>query len=66
MKMQFEIEPGSSKDRCSRCGGWISLGHVLGSGCRPMFETEEEAAEAADNGRNTGGKSYYRGAHDRT
>lgn len=24
----------------------------------PMFETEEEAAEAADNGRNTGGKSY--------
>lgn len=26
----------------------------------PMFETEEEAAEAADNGRNTGGKSYLR------
>lgn len=25
-----------------------------------FFETEEEAAEAADNGRNTGGKSYYR------
>ena len=25
-----------------------------------FFENEEDAAEAADNGRNTGGKSYYR------
>lgn len=32
----LEIEPGSSRDRCSRCGGWISMGHAEGSMCRPQ------------------------------
>lgn len=30
----MEIEPGSARDRCSRCGGWISMGHARGSDCR--------------------------------
>lgn len=30
-----EIEPGSARDQCARCGGWISLGHAIGSGCHP-------------------------------
>jgi hypothetical protein len=26
----LEIELGSSRDICSRCGGWISMGHAHG------------------------------------
>jgi hypothetical protein len=29
-----EIETGGNRDRCSRCGGWKSLGHAAGSACR--------------------------------
>lgn len=30
----MEIDPGSERDRCSRCGGFRSLGHARGSGCQ--------------------------------
>lgn len=53
-----------------RCRNYPSLGgkptitHNIKCGMpdwqplQPMFETKEEADEAADNGRNTGGKNY--------
>lgn len=31
-------EPGSVRDRCSRCGGWISMGHARGSACRAHLD----------------------------
>ena len=58
------------KVQCTGCHGDCSRsygtwrGDPYHFGCiptkreRPVFETEEEANEAADNGRNTGGKSY--------
>nr|POE78373.1 hypothetical protein CFP56_74454 [Quercus suber] len=39
--------PGSSRDRCQHCGGWISLGHARGSSCRE----EADAALRALQGR---------------
>jgi hypothetical protein len=36
----MEIEPGTEMDRCPRCGGWISLGHALGSECREGLREE--------------------------
>lgn len=29
------LEPGERRDICQHCGGWISLGHAVGSDCRP-------------------------------
>lgn len=42
--MNLEHEPGSARDRCSRCGGWISMGHARGSDCRPegMFTKDQQ------------------------
>lgn len=30
-----DTELGGTRDICDRCGGRLSLGHVLGSLCRP-------------------------------
>jgi hypothetical protein len=43
--LRLEIEPGSARDRCGFCGGWRSLGHAVGSGCRPSEEGERFAQE---------------------
>lgn len=40
-----KVEPGDARDRCSRCGGWISLGHAEGSACREPPQTAEEIAK---------------------
>jgi hypothetical protein len=31
----IEHEAGGFRDRCGKCGGWISMGHAIGSECRP-------------------------------
>jgi hypothetical protein len=63
--MSFKVECTACGEDCSHSyGTW--RGYPYHFNCLPstkqerayFFETEEEAAEAADNGRNTGGKSY--------
>lgn len=43
MRRVVEIEPGSSRDRCSRCGGWISMGHAIGSTCRASADDPQNS-----------------------
>lgn len=53
--MITEHEPGGFRDRCGRCGGWISLGHARGSDCEreqndaePTRHTAKEKLEAIE------------------
>jgi hypothetical protein len=50
-------EPGGFRDRCSRCGGWISLGHAIGS---PCHESEQRHGVLTDTERSTRGRKGWR------
>lgn len=42
------FEPGSRRDVCSRCGGWISMGHARGSECRAADGATEPKQPSPD------------------
>lgn len=43
--MITEHEPGGFRDRCGKCGGWISMGHAEGSSCRVALEDDDDHGE---------------------
>jgi hypothetical protein len=70
--LHFEIEPGSRRDICSVCGGWISLGHARGSDCREeigqriygqaiLRDIERLAGRASEQGNAGGPATRIRG-----
>jgi hypothetical protein len=52
--------PYKEPEPITRARNALAAANQSDGGKNYFFETEEEAAEAADNGRNPGGKSYYR------